>query len=138
MILFLEEPRSRIPQGLGRLECLSVSLCLHSASRVGCFSSPETPRRFLIISSLQGLERGRPFLYLSLWLDLVMKQVPQKGWVVARSLVLSRLGVGLWSPPWTAMLALPPVPESSVPGDPASPERWFWQRRTLSQSGDFR
>ena len=37
--------------------------------------------------------------YLSLWLDLVTEQVPQKGWVVA--LVLSRLGVGPWSPPWT-------------------------------------
>ena len=60
-----------------------------------------------------------------------MEQVPQKGWVVARSLVLSRLGVGLWSPPWTAVLAPPPVPESSVPGDPASPKRWFWPRRTL-------
>ena len=37
-----------------------------------------------------------------------------------------------------SVLAPPPVPESSVPGTPVSPERWVWLQRTLSQSGGSR
>ena len=38
----------------------------------------------------------------------------------------------------SSVLVPPPVPESSVPGAPVSPERWFWPQRTLSQSGGSR
>lgn len=54
-----------------------------------------------------------------------MEQVPQKGWAVYAPWS-PRLGVGLLvSALDSRVLAPPPLPESSVPGDPAPPSTGF-------------
>lgn len=75
MILFHKNPTAIFPRSL---EC-SFSVWLYSAPRMRLLV-------LLIISGPPGdWSEVKTSPYLSLWLDLVMEQVPQKGWAVVRS-----------------------------------------------------